>query len=924
LLPPVVGAVLVSHAAAAGSTFAAAAPQPISAAERAAVEWVADYLARGPVAWQGRLADGLEVAGGAAGSEAWLRAVLGPAGGSSWRLATWLSPESPAPTAAPSAGVAAAKLQSIQRLETARAAFAVDYPSGLEAIVFFDLTRSGTDGAWKVASVSGWEDFRSATAGATEAASVAKAPVDGPRWQVLQEVRDSLAWLALGVGLALAGTALLFAPGLRRSGRAFGALCALGIAGWAALVLTWGWGGGWGWGRGGAASDAVSRADPGAAGRWSRYAGAREALGRSGAIAELTALRAEVEAGSRWAERIDLGLAQGLLLAGDSLAARSLLESLASVPAHAPLADWLLARIAVEERRETEAALRLDRALRDLPRVDLILSEAVEAYWSTGFEDRALRVQSGLLAGGTREASEYYGGARRLLMESLQANRKAAAGCLREAFALAPLPRGQLLAEPAVVYLLREGSLRAEFDLKAIAEPMVMPDDLGREPIRLPIGFRASVAGREVWVEGAGARLIVPGGSRVAPRETTVEDAVSRLARADDWWLSGWNRSRRATPQGLGEARRRLERAVSALARRNQWDSIVEMTQPFASRPAVLGSSATLLRGEALYRRGGAEDAIAWLAEATRQHVGGVDAELYFALARYLREQGRLDLAIRATERAEAAEPSLLRSNLPRLYLDRALERSSAVRESEHFLLRVPEDSRSPFQLMLVGVIEREWARVRRWVPAQTRPGRKIEINLYPFGDFMRLVSGGVALGLFDGKVRLPFADIPSLEETVVRVYGHEISHAMLADLTNGRAPVWFHEGLAQTAEAWRAQVNPIADAEAKGTLLAFGLLESVLQNPIDSELVMLAYEQSTWAVQFIEARWGLGTIHRLIGSFGRGADTATALREVLGLSAEEFDAELRRWSRTPGGQVRGGNEVTYEKEAIRTLRLGQ
>ena len=309
-------------------------------------------------------------------------------------------------------------------------------------------------------------------------------------------------------------------------------------------------------------------------------------------------------------------------------------------------------------------------------------------------------------------------------------------------------------------------------------------------------------------------------------------------------------------------------------------------------------------------------------AEVARQRGGQTDAGLYAQLAEFLRRQGRLDLAIRATERAEAGNPLLMLSAVPRLRMDQEVERAFAVLESKHFTLRVPPDMASPFQLLLINVIEREWTRLRRWVP--TTEQHKIQVDLLPFRDFMRLYSRGMAIGLFDGKVRLPFGDVPTIENEAIGIYGHEILHAMLAERSLDRAPHWFHEGLAQSAQAFRPQLNPIADYEDKNDLLAFSLIESVLSNPSDPELVTQAYEESTWAVEFIEARRGVAGVHQMIEAFAAGAGTDQALRRVMGMSTEDFDRALRSWSRTADGRSRSANEVRYEEEAIRTYLRGE
>jgi hypothetical protein len=152
-------------------------------------------------------------------------------------------------------------------------------------------------------------------------------------------------------------------------------------------------------------------------------------------------------------------------------------------------------------------------------------------------------------------------------------------------------------------------------------------------------------------------------------------------------------------------------------------------------------------------------------------------------------------------------------------------------------------------------------------------------------------------LGLFDGRVRMPLADIQSLDPAWIALVSHELTHALLAAATRERAPHWLQEGLAQHAEMGRLQVNPMPALEASGRALSFPALEPILSGFSEPQLVELAYSEAAWVVSFIESRGGAAALRRLATAYAGGASTATAIATVGGLDPASFDVAFRDWA---------------------------
>jgi hypothetical protein len=249
--------------------------------------------------------------------------------------------------------------------------------------------------------------------------------------------------------------------------------------------------------------------------------------------------------------------------------------------------------------------------------------------------------------------------------------------------------------------------------------------------------------------------------------------------------------------------------------------------------------------------------------------------------------------AVRIAERQTPEEP--IHSLLPRIRLEERLSRSFLARRSDHFEIRYPLNTPDYFVEKLADALEQELERLQTWIP--WTPEDRIEVQLYDSDDFFRAFAPGRdVLGLFDGKVRVPLANVPTLHPRILGILTHELAHALIAGATSDQSPHWFHEGLAQHVEPIQQQVNPIPDYRRVGTFLSFPLIEPVLASPSDPFLTMLGYDEAVWVVHYLEARYGKRAIRRLVEAFAGGQTTEEALAEVLGASVLEFDEEVWRW----------------------------
>jgi hypothetical protein len=147
--------------------------------------------------------------------------------------------------------------------------------------------------------------------------------------------------------------------------------------------------------------------------------------------------------------------------------------------------------------------------------------------------------------------------------------------------------------------------------------------------------------------------------------------------------------------------------------------------------------------------------------------------------------------------------------------------------------------------------------------------------------------------GLFDGKIRLPAGGALPARRELERILAHEYAHAVVHDLTRGRAPRWLHEGLAQALEG--AAVDPMLRVPGRPTLTG---LEEMLGDP-DPVRARAGYDIAHWVVQDLLDRGGMPAMRTFMARLGRGDAITVAVPAVYGLRLAELE---HQWRRVLGG----------------------
>jgi hypothetical protein len=354
------------------------------------------------------------------------------------------------------------------------------------------------------------------------------------------------------------------------------------------------------------------------------------------------------------------------------------------------------------------------------------------------------------------------------------------------------------------------------------------------------------------------------------------------------------------TPGALAQPslRRQVEETSEALAARNRWADLLTLTDNLARDLASLPPGLVRLRAEALRRTDREAEARDLLIRLAKENTVDrrTDPTTLYQLADLLASAGHHDVAIRLVVKADSQLPFETDGlRIRRYQMEKRLAASSESFRSAHFDIRLPPGRGRKFAEEAAAVLEAERKRLQRWIPLTS--SKVTEVHLLPFNDFRAGYSPTLEiLGLYDGKIRVPLGEVPNFEEPFfVALLTHELAHAMIAERTGDRAPRWLHEGLAQHVQMLQGRLNPISGYKIKGTLVSFPLIEPSLDG-YSPALAVLGYDEGLWTLHYVEARYGVSGIHRLLDAFRAGKTTEEALSSAFGTTVAEFDRDLWRW----------------------------
>ena len=320
-----------------------------------------------------------------------------------------------------------------------------------------------------------------------------------------------------------------------------------------------------------------------------------------------------------------------------------------------------------------------------------------------------------------------------------------------------------------------------------------------------------------------------------------------------------------------GEAVEHYQRAVDAWPDRGYW----------AGLAIAHGGAGELARGQAALEQG--------------LRAFPNDPELLYLLADIQERQGRTREAVDTLRRLLARESGHARGRtlLARLEREQGVEGGYWSQESQHFLVRYEGGGGIDVGRSATDNLERAYESLGR--DFGVYPKDRVQVGIYVTKTFAEL--GGIppefaehVLGFYDfQKLRLRLSASQAGSIALERLVRHEYTHLLIHQATNGNAPRWLHEGLAQVAEARSAPRLIETDVVLDRQLYTLPGLERLFR----TNAVGAAYQLSHIVCEYLVDRRGMAGIRDLLAHLGRGEPISQALKEGVGVSVEDVEARL-------------------------------
>ena len=276
-------------------------------------------------------------------------------------------------------------------------------------------------------------------------------------------------------------------------------------------------------------------------------------------------------------------------------------------------------------------------------------------------------------------------------------------------------------------------------------------------------------------------------------------------------------------------------------------------------------------------------------------------APAYVLLGDIEYDNQQLPKAELAWQKAQKLDPRMngLASRLDRVGRESKVESDMNSVADLHFTLRYDDSVKRSTGFDIRRVLQEARLDVGR--DFQYRPKHKIVVLLYSKAQFRRVREGAPEwlAGMFDGKIRVPMPeserDLGSVKGTVI----HEYTHAVVHELSRGRVPHWFNEGLAEYQEAKFAKPSKAASSLKQALdadeVLPWNQIESLFSGrSIDQ--VRLGYDQSYSVVAYLAQRYGFWHMPRLLKQKSQGVSFEEALEKEFKSPAERLEKDWKLW----------------------------
>jgi tetratricopeptide (TPR) repeat protein len=260
-------------------------------------------------------------------------------------------------------------------------------------------------------------------------------------------------------------------------------------------------------------------------------------------------------------------------------------------------------------------------------------------------------------------------------------------------------------------------------------------------------------------------------------------------------------------------------------------------------------------------------------------------------------EEGRQAIE-RAWKRDRSNERTL---NTRKLYSDRIEPAYSDERHGD-LTLRVPKEGEAFARDGFAEAIGRARKQLDQAYGVHPTPMR---IEIFDEPDDFSIRTVGVpslgALAVCFGRVITvmgPYRGHINFDQVI----WHELSHTYAIQISRGRVPRWFTEGLSEWESevadpAWaRESARLLAEARRRGKTRKLHELELAFLRAESPVMMEVAYATAAYAMRFLGSTYGRPKLIRMLEGYGKGKTTESLFVEVLGKDMAAIEKEFEAW----------------------------
>ena len=295
--------------------------------------------------------------------------------------------------------------------------------------------------------------------------------------------------------------------------------------------------------------------------------------------------------------------------------------------------------------------------------------------------------------------------------------------------------------------------------------------------------------------------------------------------------------------------------------------------------------------------RAGDPDAARFYLRLAEENVSRAPPEIYAVLGDAYLSLHRLPDAVTAWEeflRFGGTDPAVL-ERLSRARDELAVSRGQRSLEFDHFTV-FADPGVTPEMLRQAGESLEAASRAQEPLLGPPPAVRQVAV-LYAGRAYFSLVSvPDWSSGLYDGKIRVG-VESGEVPWALAAVLAHELAHARIRQACGGRAPLWFHEGLAQWSEGRRATWGETREAARGDVAASAAALDRTFSRRLSRTAARSSYTQALSLVERLMAMRGEGAVACVLQRLARGDSFEDALAGETGMTEGELFASWKKWA---------------------------